>query len=204
MAGTAKVAGTLWLYSQAGAFRFLSREVWEHLYGRIATRGWDTSSGGDSGWLQSELNPYPAGAFFSEASAKSFSAAVRSFLDDEASQADPWEAAVLTKTAELFSRGAVLIRSEPPRKTAGTSLLEVVYAYSCLVCGFLHSGSWLFNTEELDPQHIRSSVDAMLRFTYCPLCGSKDIVAVTFFLRPSNQDIACDFMAAEPARENSI
>jgi len=174
----------LWIFTHAGAFTFLTREVWEDLYERIVDSGWDPSSVGDMGWLQSHLNPYPTGAFFSEADARSFSEAVGSFLAAEPEADGSVSAAALRQVVDLFALGAVLIRSEPPRKTVSTGLMEVVYGYSCRVCGFLHSGTWLFDLGELSLQDIRSSVESMLQFTYCPLCGSKDVITVTFFLKP--------------------
>jgi hypothetical protein len=193
---------TLWIYAQAGAFRFLSRSGWDRLYARIVESGWEMSSAGDMGWLQSELNPYPCGAFFSEADAKSFSVAAKAFLAAESLPRETGEAALLTHAVELFDQGAILIRSQPPRKTIDTRLLEVVYAYSCRVCGFLHSGSWVFDVGELNPQHMRSSVETMLRFAYCPLCGSKDIIAVTFFLRQLDPGTGCDLMSSCQASEH--
>jgi hypothetical protein len=184
----------LWIFTQAGAFRFLTRDAWEDLYERIADRGWDPSSIGDAGWLQSQLNPYPTGAFFSAADAQAFSEAARAFLTEEPQTRGTVSAEALEKVAGLFGLGAVLIRSEPPRKTFSTGLLEVVYGYSCTVCGFLHSGSWMFDIGELSLQAIRTSVESMLRFTYCPLCGSKDIIAVTFFLKPFDPAGGYDFM----------
>ena len=186
---------TLWIYTQVGVFRFLSRRRWEELYAAVVKQGWDMSDAGDVGWLQSGLNPYPAGAFFSAADARSFALAVQARHGAKTTRSDALAQEILEQVAALFSQGPVLIRSDPPRKTADTGMMEVVYSYSCLTCGFLYSGSWLFSLAELSLGEIRSSVASMLELTYCPLCGSKDIVAITFFLESLDPDETSDFMS---------
>lgn len=201
MSSPTRVTDTLWIYTQAGAFRFLCTDRWEGLYARVVKSGWEMPSAGDTGWLQSELNPYPNGAFFSETDAKSFAEALTRLLAAESSTLGFEEVTLLTRLVGLFNQGALLIRQQSPRKTTGTSLLEVVYAYSCQVCGFLYSGSWLFDTREQNSQSIRSSVQAMLKLTYCPLCGSKDITAASFFLEQVDPDGGADFTTASPGPE---
>ncbi len=184
----------LWIYTEVGVFRFCARSRWEHLFVRIVRTGWEMSSQGDVGWLHSELNPYPQGSFFTSRDAKSFAAALK---DCVSAGTQDFTDAELKKLAELFSLGPVLIRAKPPRKTAFGDLREVAYGYSCAVCGFIYHGSWLFSTAELSMEEIRSSVETMLKSTYCPLCGAEEIISVPLFLQPFDPDHVSDFTTWE-------
>jgi hypothetical protein len=187
-------AAALWIYTQAGAFRFGSTSRWEGLFARVVHSGWKMSSEGNIGWLHSELNPYPAGSFFTAELAESFAEALRNCVH---SGADEFSAIALSKLAGLFSLGPVLVRTQPPRNTAFTDGMEVAYGYSCSMCGFIYHGSWLFSTAELGLEEIRSTAESMLKRTYCPLCGSEEVVFVSLFLLPFDPDRASDFMAWE-------
>jgi hypothetical protein len=189
-----RVDETLWIYTQAGVFRFCSRSRWEGIFSRVVKSGWQMPSAGEIGWLRSELNPYPEGSFFTAADAKSFALAVQHCPWSDASPIDEITASSLSKLSGLFSCGPVFVRSEPPRNTASSGLMEVAYGYSCPVCGFLHHGSWLFSRADTSGEEIRSSVESMLAYTYCPLCGSKEIVSVPLFLAAFDPDRACDFL----------
>jgi hypothetical protein len=187
----------LWIYTQAGGLRFCSRGLWQSIFTRIVKGGWESPSADQIAWLNSRLNPYPPGSFFSASDAASFALAVGKCLSEDTGAIDRHAAATMQKLAALFRSGPVFIWSEPPRKTASTGLVEVVHVYACPQCGFLHHGSWLFDTAELSLEEIRSSVESMLKYQYCPLCGSKDLVSVAFFLPPFDPDHATDFMSCQ-------
>lgn len=185
----------LWIYTQVGVFGLCSRSRWDSIFAEIVKTGWERPSAGEIGWLLSSLNPYPPGSFFTADDAASFSRAMDKYLSADARAMDSRTIAALHRLVHLFASGPIFIQSAPPRNTAGTALVEAVYVYSCPQCGFLHHGSWVFDTNELTSEEIRSTVEDMLNYTYCPLCGSKDIVSVPFFLGPFDPERAPDFMS---------
>jgi hypothetical protein len=187
----------LWIFTPNGVFRVSSRSLWQSIFNGIVRRGWEKPSAGVIGWLHSRLNPCSIGSFFTVADAESFARAVQKSLNDSTGQIDERSTMAMQKLGLLFSKGPVFIRSEPPRNTLSTGQAETVYVYACPKCGFINSGSWLFDTKELGLEEIQSSVESMLRSQYCPICGSKDIVSVPFFLPPFDLDHAQDIMTTE-------
>jgi hypothetical protein len=183
-----KSSERLWVYTECGVFRFYSRNHWESVFDAIVKRGWDIPSADEIGWLQSPLNPYPPGSFFTAADAASFAIAIAKELSECSGAAGDDTIATMQSLAELFATGSIFIVSEPPRETEFTDLVEVVYVYSCPKCGFMHHGRWLFDSKELNREEIGSWVKNTLKYKYCPICGSKDIVSVPFFLQQCNPE----------------
>jgi hypothetical protein len=180
----------LWIFTLNGVFRFSSRSLWQSIHNGIIRRGWEKPSAGVIGWLHSRLNPCSIESFFTAADAQSFARAVQESLDEDEGQIDEHTTMAMQKLGLFFSKGPVLVRSEPPRNTLSTGQAEIVYVYACPKCGFINSGSWLFDTKELSLEEIRSSVESMLGSQYCPICGSKEMVSVPFFLPPFDLDHA--------------
>jgi hypothetical protein len=194
----------LWIYTRRGVFRFCSRAEWNRIFSTIVATGWEMPSADEIGWMQSRLNPYPPGTFFTAADAESFSLAVKRYLREDAEAMDEEKKATLGELAVLFAGSPIFIWSEPPRKTAATGIVQIVYVYFCAKCGFLHHGSWLFDTNELSIEEIRISVENMLKCQYCPICGAKDIVSVPYFLPPFDPDRAPNFMASGDFRRGEL
>jgi len=163
----------------------------------MVARGWENPSAGQVGWLQSRLSPYSPGSFFIAVDAASFALAIEEDLSKGFRAAADLTTAVMHKLAELFATGPILILSEPPRKTEFTDLVEVVYVYSCPKCGFMHHGRWLYDIKELSREKIRSWVTSTLKYKYCPICSSKDIVSAPFFLQPCDPERTPHFASWE-------
>jgi hypothetical protein len=187
----------LWIFTPNGVFRFSSQSLWQRILNGIVKKGWEKPSAEIIGWLQSRLNSCSIGSFFTGTDAESFARAVQESLDEDAGQIDEHTAIAMQKLGLLFSKGPVLVRSEPPLNTLPNGQAETVYVYACPKCGFINSGSWLFDTKELSLEEIQSSVESMLGSQYCPICGSKEIVSVPFFLPPFDLDHASDIMTTE-------
>jgi len=185
---------SLWMYTCQGVFRFASATLWRQFFDDVARRGWERPSSDAVGWLHSKLSPYPPWTFFTAQDGHSFADAVDAYLGSAVAGMDGPARDTLKKVAMIFREGPVLILSEPPRKTASTNLREVVYVYSCPQCGFLHHGKWAFDTSESSLETIRSTVESLLAYKYCPLCGSKEIVSVPFLLPAFDPDCPPDLI----------
>jgi hypothetical protein len=193
----------LWIFTPTGVFRFSSRSLWQSILNEIMNKGWEKPSAGVIGWLYSSLNPCPVGSIFTAADAASFAGAVQKSLAEDTGLIDQHAAAAMQKLRLVFLNGPVFVRLEPPRETLSTGLAETVYVYACPKCGFINSGSWLFDTNELDFEEIQSSVESMLRSQYCPICGSKEMESVPFLVPPFDLNHAQDIITTETRWQDS-
>ena len=178
----------LWVYWKEGVFRFCDEDLWDRLYALVVDAGWEPLSAEETMWMESPLIQYKPGSFFTAEDASSFAGALRDFQKKPSSHVPPDLQSLAERVEELFGTGPTFIRPEPPHKTADADSFEVVHVYFCPQCGFMHHGNWYFSIVESSPDEAGTSVESILKYKYCPLCGSKDVRTVAFVLPQLDPD----------------
>lgn len=178
----------LWIYSQAGVFRFCAEDRWDRTYAMMVGSGWEQPSSTETMWLESRLLPYKPGSFFTAEDALSFAEALEGLPTQSRSEVSAELQSHIEGLVKLFRTGPIFICPDPPHKTIDTDSYEVVHVYLCPPCGFMHHGNWYFSTLEARPEDAGTTVESILKYKYCPLCSSKEVRTVAFVLPQLDPD----------------
>jgi hypothetical protein len=155
-----------YLFSARGVFR-VDESAWNSLFLSVCDAGWSAPSSTEYGWMESPLIPYEPGSFFPRRDAAAFA---------ETLAALKARTPGLDTLVEIFASGPVFIHPNAPAMDEDSAQQEIVYAYMCPQCGFIHHGRWFLDAS-LSRDRIEEFIALAMKNLYCPLCSSRDLLA---------------------------